>query len=148
MSKKDKAFFRDQLSRLEMGLEDRMRQPVGLLSGGQRQALTLLMATMVPPKLLLLDEHTAALDPGTAEKVLHLTKEIVAQEHITCLMITHNMKNALELGNRTLMMNAGNIVLDIQGKEREGLTVEDLLHRFKAGAGKELDNDRILLSED
>ena len=148
VSKKDKAFFRDQLSRLEMGLEDRMRQPVGLLSGGQRQALTLLMATMVPPKLLLLDEHTAALDPGTAEKVLRLTKEIVAQEHITCLMITHNMKNALELGNRTLMMNAGNIVLDIQGKEREGLTVEDLLHRFKAGAGKDLDNDRILLSED
>ena len=148
VSKKDKAFFRDQLARLDMGLEDRMRQPVGLLSGGQRQALTLLMATMVPPKLLLLDEHTAALDPGTAEKVLKLTREIVAQEHITCLMITHNMKNALELGNRTLMMNAGNIVLDIQGTEREGLTVEDLLHRFKAGAGKDLDNDRILLSED
>ena len=97
VSKADKAFFREQLARLDMGLEDRMRQPVGLLSGGQRQALTLLMATMVPPKLLLLDEHTAALDPATAEKVLRLTREIVEGERITCLMITHNMKNALEL---------------------------------------------------
>lgn len=123
-----------------------MRQPVGLLSGGQRQALTLLMATMVPPKLLLLDEHTAALDPGTAEKVLALTKDIVARQNITCLMVTHNMKNALELGNRTLMMDAGRIVLDIGGEERKGLTVEDLLSRFRAGAGKDLDNDRILLS--
>lgn len=124
-----------------------MRQPVGLLSGGQRQALTLLMATMVPPKLLLLDEHTAALDPATAEKVLRLTREIVEGERITCLMITHNMKNALELGNRTLMMDSGRVVLDIGGEERKGLTVEDLLKRFKAGAGRELDNDRILLSE-
>lgn len=123
-----------------------MRQPVGLLSGGQRQALTLLMATMVPPKLLLLDEHTAALDPGTAEKVLRLTREIVEGERLTCLMITHNMKNALELGNRTLMMDGGRIVLDIGGTERAGLTVEDLLERFRAGAGKGLDNDRILLS--
>ena len=130
-----------------MGLEDRMRQPVGLLSGGQRQALTLLMATMVPPKLLLLlDEHTAALDPGTAEKVLRLTREIVEGERLTCLMITHNMKNALELGNRTLMMDGGRIVLDIGGRERAGLTVEDLLERFRAGVGKGLDNDRILLS--
>ena len=146
MNKEDKAFFREQLSLLGMGLEDRMRQPVGLLSGGQRQALTLLMATMVPPKLLLLDEHTAALDPGTAEKVLALTKDIVARQNITCLMVTHNMKNALELGNRTLMMDAGRIVLDIGGEERKGLTVEDLLSRFRAGAGKDLDNDRILLS--
>ena len=146
VNKKDKAFFREQLSLLGMGLEDRMRQPVGLLSGGQRQALTLLMATMVPPKLLLLDEHTAALDPGTAEKVLALTKDIVARQNITCLMVTHNMKNALELGNRTLMMDAGRIVLDIGGEERKGLTVEDLLSRFRAGAGKDLDNDRILLS--
>ena len=146
VSKADKAFFREQLARLDMGLEDRMRQPVGLLSGGQRQALTLLMATMVPPKLLLLDEHTAALDPGTAEKVLALTKDIVARQNITCLMVTHNMKNALELGNRTLMMDAGRIVLDIGGEERKGLTVEDLLSRFRAGAGKDLDNDRILLS--
>ncbi|MBU5434026.1 ABC transporter ATP-binding protein [Pseudoflavonifractor sp. MSJ-37] len=148
VSRKDKDFFRDQLSRLDMGLEDRMSQPVGLLSGGQRQALTLLMATMVPPKLLLLDEHTAALDPGTAEKVLALTKEIVAEGKITCLMITHNMKNALELGSRTLMMDSGRIVLDVKGEERKGLTVEDLLQRFKAGAGKELDDDRILLSDD
>ena len=146
MSKADKALFREQLARLGMGLEDRMRQPVGLLSGGQRQALTLLMATMVPPKLLLLDEHTAALDPGTAEKVLRLTREIVEGERLTCLMITHNMKNALELGNRTLMMDGGRIVLDIGGRERAGLTVEDLLERFRAGVGKGLDNDRILLS--
>ena len=146
VNKEDKAFFREQLSLLGMGLEDRMRQPVGLLSGGQRQALTLLMATMVPPKLLLLDEHTAALDPGTAEKVLALTKDSVARQNITCLMVTHNMKNALELGNRTLMMDAGRIVLDIGGEERKGLTVEDLLSRFRAGAGKDLDNDRILLS--
>ena len=146
MTKRDRERFRDRLALLEMGLEDRMRQPVGLLSGGQRQALTLLMATMVPPKLLLLDEHTAALDPGTAEKVLALTKDIVARQNITCLMVTHNMKNALELGNRTLMMDAGRIVLDIGGEERKGLTVEDLLSRFRAGAGKDLDNDRILLS--
>ena len=142
----DKARFRDRLALLDMGLENRMRQPVGLLSGGQRQALTLMMATMVPPRLLLLDEHTAALDPGTAEKVLQLTRQIVAENQLTCLMITHNMHSALELGNRTLMMDAGRIVLDIEGKEREGLTVDDLLRRFKAGAGKELDNDRMLLS--
>ena len=148
VSKADKAFFREQLAKLDMGLEDRMRQPVGLLSGGQRQALTLLMATMVPPKLLLLDEHTAALDPATAEKVLALTREIVEGGHLTCMMITHNMKNALELGNRTFMMDAGRIVLDLKGQERAGLTVEDLLERFRAGAGKRLDNDRILLSND
>ena len=148
VNKEDKAFFREQLSLLGMGLEDRMRQPVGLLSGGQRQALTLLMATMVPPKLLLLDEHTAALDPATAEKVLRLTREIVEGERITCLMITHNMKNALELGSRTFMMDAGRVVLDIGGEERKGLTVDDLLERFRAGAGKNLDNDRILLSND
>ena len=105
------------------------------------------MATLVPPKLLLLDEHTAALDPSTAEKVLGLTREIVAEHHITTMMVTHNMKNALELGNRTLMMDSGRVVLDIGGEERKGLTVEDLLKRFKAGAGRELDNDRILLSE-
>lgn len=146
VSKADKEFFRAQLAKLDMGLEDRMHQPVGLLSGGQRQALTLLMSTMVPPKLLLLDEHTAALDPGTAEKVLSLTREIVEQSHLTCMMITHNMKNALELGNRTFMMDSGRIVLDLKGEERKGLTVEDLLERFRAGAGKVLDNDRILLS--
>ena len=146
ITKKDLAFFRDQLAKLDMGLEDRMKQPVGLLSGGQRQALTLLMSTMVPPKLLLLDEHTAALDPATAEKVLKITREVVAEHHITTLMVTHNMHQALELGNRTLMMDNGRIILDVQGEKRAGMTVNDLLEQFRAGAGKNLDNDRILLS--
>ena len=147
ISKKDKDFFAEQLKQLGMGLEDRMKNPVGLLSGGQRQALTLLMATMVPPQLLLLDEHTAALDPATAEKVLDLTRRVVAESHITCLMVTHNMHQALELGNRTLVMADGHIVLDVAGSERAGMGVDDLIARFKAGAGHELDNDRILLSE-
>ena len=146
VKREDKARFRDRLALLGMGLEDRMRQPVGLLSGGQRQALTLVMATMVKPKLLLLDEHTAALDPGTAEKVLSLTEQIVREGNLTCLMITHNMTSALELGNRTFMMDAGRIILDVAGKEREGLTVDDLLQKFKENAGKALDNDRMLLS--
>ncbi len=146
VSKAEKAAFRDRLALLGMGLEDRMRQPVGLLSGGQRQALTLLMATMVPPKLLLLDEHTAALDPGTAEKVLALTESTVRDNHLTCLMITHNMSSALELGNRTLMMDSGRILLDLKGDERRGLTVDDLLRMFKENVGKALDNDRMLLS--
>lgn len=143
---KDRELFRSQLAQLDMGLEERMRQPVGLLSGGQRQALTLLMATMVPPKLLLLDEHTAALDPATADKVLELTRRIVAEHRITCLMVTHNMAQALSLGSRTLMMAEGSIVLDVSGTEREGLTVNDLLERFRSGAGHALDNDRILLA--
>jgi putative ABC transport system ATP-binding protein len=143
----DKKMFREQLSLLEMGLEDRMKQPVGLLSGGQRQALTLLMATMVTPKILLLDEHTAALDPATADKVLGLTKQIVAARNITCLMVTHNMHQALELGNRTLMMDSGRIVLDVSGGEREHMSVDDLLNEFAKRAGKELDNDRILISK-
>ena len=146
VSKKDKDFFREQLSQLHMGLEDRMKNPVGLLSGGQRQALTLLMATMVPPDLLLLDEHTAALDPGTADKVLKLTQEIIEKNHTTCLMVTHNMQQALSMGNRTLMMDDGKIVLDVEGKERENMTVTDLLEKFHTKAGKDLDNDRILLS--
>ena len=146
ITRRDKERFRDQLALLDMGLENRMRQAVGLLSGGQRQALTLLMATMVPPKLLLLDEHTAALDPGTAEKVLEITKNVVATHKITTLMVTHNMHQALELGNRTLMMDSGNIVFDAAGEERAALTVDDLLAKFRQGAGKELDNDRILLS--
>ena len=124
-----------------------MKQPVGLLSGGQRQALTLLMATLVTPKLLLLDEHTAALDPATADKVLELTRSIVAEQGITCLMVTHNMRQALELGNRTLMMNGGKIVFDVRGEERSKMTVDDLLERFRQSAGEELDNDRILLSK-
>ncbi len=144
----ERQMFRERLALLDMGLEDRMKQPVGLLSGGQRQALTLLMAaTLVPPKILLLDEHTAALDPATADKVLELTRKIVAENNLACLMITHNMHSALQLGNRTLMMDSGRIVLDISGEERAGLTVDGLLEKFSAGAGKELDNDRILLSK-
>lgn len=146
VTKKEKAFFRERLRLLDMGLEDRMQQPVGLLSGGQRQALTLLMATIEPPDLLLLDEHTAALDPATAEKVLELTESIIRENAITCLMVTHNMSQALELGNRTLMMSEGGIVLDVAGADRDGLTVEDLIARFKAQAGHGIDNDRILLS--
>lgn len=147
ISRSDRKDFRERLSQLGLGLEDRMNHPVGLLSGGQRQALTLLMATMVTPKLLLLDEHTAALDPATAEKVLEITRKTVADNHITTLMVTHNMHQALELGNRTLMMDSGRIVLDVSGQERGNMTVDDLLARFKAGAGKALDSDRILLSE-
>ena len=148
VSKKEREMFREQLSLLGMGLENRMKNPVGLLSGGQRQALTLLMATMVTPKLLLLDEHTAALDPGTAEKVLEITKNVVAERKITCLMVTHNMSQALSLGNRTLMMDSGHIVLDVSGEERAHMTVEDLLEKFSVSAGKTLDNDRILTAMD
>ena len=137
--------LRDRVAMLDMGLEDRMNQPVGLLSGGQRQALTLMMATLNTPKLLLLDEHTAALDPATAEKVLGLTKRIVAENGLTCLMVTHNMQSALELGNRTVMMNAGKIVMDVSGEERARLGVPDLLRRFRESSGKELHNDRMLL---
>ena len=145
-TRRDRAFFREQLARLGLGLEDRMSQPVGLLSGGQRQALTLLMATMVTPKLLLLDEHTAALDPGTAEKVLELTREIVAEHRITCMMVTHNITSALELGNRTVMMDAGRIVLELSGEERRAMTVEALLQRFREKTSTQLDNDRMLLT--
>ena len=143
VSKADRAEFRERLSMLNLGLEERMNQPVGLLSGGQRQALTLLMATLVTPKILLLDEHTAALDPGTAEVVLELTKKIVKEHNITCLMITHNLASSLALGNRTIMMADGRIVLDIGGEERKGLSVDDLLQRFRTQG---LDNDRIMLS--
>lgn len=146
IKKEERESFKERLSLLNMGLEDRMKQPVGLLSGGQRQALTLLMATINPPKLLLLDEHTAALDPATAEKVLKLTEDIVRDEKITCMMVTHNMESALNLGNRTLMMNSGRIVFDVSGEKREGLTVQDLLDQFKKAAGHNLDNDRMLLS--
>ena len=145
ISKADRELFRDRLSRLGMGLEDRLRQPVGLLSGGQRQALTLMMATIVPPEILLLDEHTAALDPATAEKVLALTKSIVEENGLTCMMITHNMQSALELGNRTLMLDAGGIIMDVSGEERRHMCVQDFLDRFKAGAGKTLCNDSMLL---
>ena len=139
--------YRRRLRELGLGLEDRLTTKVGTLSGGQRQALTLLMATLQKPKLLLLDEHTAALDPQTAQRVMDITDRLVRENHLTTLMITHNMNQALELGNRTLMMANGNIVLDVGGAERASMTVEDLIARFKTGAGHALDNDRILLSE-
>ncbi|MBR2275664.1 MAG: AAA family ATPase, partial [Lachnospiraceae bacterium] len=126
---------------------DRMASPVGLLSGGQRQALTLLMATYNPPKLLLLDEHTAALDPATAEKVIELTKATVYENNITCLMITHNMQSALDLGNRTIMMNQGEIIYEVGGAKRENVTVDDLLNKFREVTGKVLDNDRMRIGE-
>jgi len=146
ISKADRNRFREQLSLLGMGIEDRMKQPVGLLSGGQRQALTLMMATLDVPKLLLLDEHTAALDPATAEKVLEITNSIVKEHNITTLMVTHNMQNAIDMGNRILMMDSGKIVLDIEEDAKKGLSVNDLLSKFREGSGKNLDNDRILLS--
>ncbi len=146
VTRKEREDFKQRLSVLGMGLEDRMNQPVGLLSGGQRQALTLLMATINPPKLLLLDEHTAALDPATADKVLELTDSIVEENNLTCLMVTHNMQQALDMGNRTIMMNAGRIIYDVTGEERSALTVDDLLKKFKEVSGAALDNDRMLLS--
>lgn len=148
ISRKDRAMFKEHLALLEMGLEDRMHTPVGTLSGGQRQALTLLMATIVPPKLLLLDEHTAALDPAAAEKILDLTNRIIEKNHTTCLMVTHNLHQAITTGNRILMMKNGRIIQDITGEEKKNLTVNQLLEKFKEGSGTALDNDRILLSED
>ena len=147
LSRRQKMEFKDRVAILEMGLEDRMDQPVRLLSGGQRQALTLLMATYNPPRLLLLDEHTAALDPATSEKVMEITKQVVSENHLTCMMITHNMSAALENGNRTLMMNHGQIIYDVSSPERDSLTVNDLLEKFRIKAGESLDNDRMLLSE-
>lgn len=145
VSRKNSAYFEEILSTLDLGLESRLKTRVGLLSGGQRQAITLLMATIATPKLLLLDEHTAALDPATADKVLALTKSIVEKGGITTLMITHNISSALECGNRTIMLEQGKIILDISGEERAGMTVPDLLEMFRQKSGKELDNDRILL---
>ena len=143
VTKAEREEYHEKLKSFGLGLEDRMTAKVGLLSGGQRQALTLLMATLVAPKLLLLDEHTAALDPATAEKVLDLTKKIVAENHITCLMITHNIPSALSLGNRTIMMNNGRIVLELAGAERENMTTEQLLKVFHEQG---VSNDRILFS--
>ena len=145
VNRRDSAYFRELLRDLDLGLEDRLKTRMGLLSGGQRQAASLLMATIAEPKLLLLDEHTAALDPATAEKVLSLTRRVVAERKLTCLMITHNMRSALEVGSRTIIMDSGKIVLDVSGAERENLTVEGLLGLFREHAGKTLDNDRMLL---
>ena len=145
VNRRDSEFFRELLIELDLGLEDRLKMRMGLLSGGQRQAASLLMATIAEPKLLLLDEHTAALDPATAEKVLKLTRRIVEQRSLTCLMITHNMRSALALGNRTIVMDSGRIVLDLSGEERTRMTVSDLLERFRQCSGRDLDNDRMLL---
>ena len=141
ISNEERKLYREKLATLGLGLEDRMTSKVGLLSGGQRQALTLLMATLQKPDLLLLDEHTAALDPKTADKVLQLTEEIVARDNLTTLMVTHNMKNAIQYGNRLIMMDAGRVVVDIRGEEKKNLTVRDLLEKFN------IENDRMLLSE-
>ena len=146
ISSKEREFYRERLAELGLGLEDRMTSKVGLLSGGQRQALTLLMATLKKPKLLLLDEHTAALDPKTAAKVLETTDMIVNRDHLTTIMITHNMKDAIAHGNRLIMLMDGKIILDIKGEEKKKLTVEDLLHQFEKASGEEFANDRALLS--
>ncbi|MGN0363201.1 MAG: ABC transporter ATP-binding protein [Bilifractor sp.] len=137
--------YREQLKILNLGLEDRLTAKVGLLSGGQRQALTLLMATMQKPKLLLLDEHTAALDPKTAEKVLHATETIINRDHLTALMITHNMKDAITHGNRLIMMHEGNIIYDVSGEDKKNLTVSQLLDKFEEVSGKEFANDKMML---
>lgn len=148
VSKKEKAGYIELLKSLDLGLETRLTSKVGLLSGGQRQAITLLMATLKKPKLLLLDEHTAALDPKTAHKVLELTTQIVEKDNLTTIMITHNMKDALAIGNRLIMMNEGKIIYDVSGEEKKKLTTADLLEKFKITSGSELDNDRMLLSSD
>ena len=145
ISKKEKKQYYEILKTLDLGLEDRMTSKVGLLSGGQRQALTLLMATLQKPKLLLLDEHTAALDPKTAAKVLALTDQIVSDNHLTTLMITHNMKDAIAHGNRLIMMNEGKIILDIGPEEKKKLTVEDLLQKFEEVSGQTFASDKALL---
>ena len=147
ITKKEKAQFKELLKELDLGLEDRMTSKVGLLSGGQRQALTLLMATIQKPKLLLLDEHTAALDPKTAAKVLQLSDKIIAENQLTAMMVTHNMNDAITHGNRLIMMNEGKVILDIKGEEKKKLTVEDLLHKFEEISGEEFANDKALLSK-
>ena len=138
--------YREKLKTLGLGLEDRMTTKVGLLSGGQRQALTLLMATLKKPKLLLLDEHTAALDPRTAAKVLQLSRQIVEENHLMTMMVTHNMRDAIAYGNRLIMMHEGRVILDIKGEEKKNLTVEMLLEQFAKASGDEFANDRALLS--
>lgn len=144
--KRNTEYFKEALSMLDLGLENRLKAKMGLLSGGQRQAVTLLMSTIVTPKLLLLDEHTAALDPATAKKVLQITNEIVNKNKITTLMITHNIKSALKLGNRTIMLEDGQVVLDVKGEERDAMTVNSFLALYSKEREKELDNDRVLLS--
>ncbi len=145
ITSRERARYRELLAELDLGLETRLSSKVGLLSGGQRQAVTLLMASLKRPKLLLLDEHTAALDPKTAAKVLETTEQIVKKDNLTTIMITHNMKDAIAHGNRLIMMNSGRIILDISGEDKKKLTVEDLLEKFAAASGSELANDRMIL---
>mgnify|MGYP006298692491 CR=1 FL=1 len=147
LNKNRREEFKDILSWLELGLEDRLEYPVKLLSGGQRQALTLLMATLGSPELLLLDEHTAALDPKTAVQIIDITKRIVKKNNLTVLMVTHDMKQALKMGNRTIMMDGGKIILDIKGDERNKMTVEDLVKKFSEESGHALTDDRVLLND-
>ena len=145
ISQKEREFYHEQLKLLRLGLEDRLTTKVGLLSGGQRQALTLMMATLKKPKVLLLDEHTAALDPKTAEKVLEMSDRVVEENHLTTLMVTHNMKDAIAHGNRLIMMMDGKIILDIRGEEKKKLTVKDLLDKFEQASGEEFSNDAAIL---
>ena len=147
IKKEEKEKYYEMLKQFDLGLEDRMTSKVGLLSGGQRQALTLLMATLQRPHLLLLDEHTAALDPKTAAKVLELSQKIIAEENLTAMMVTHNMRDAITYGNRLVMMNEGRIVIDIKGEDKKKLTVEDLLQKFEEVSGEEFTNDKALLSK-
>lgn len=145
VKKRDRNLFQDKLRHLGLGLEERLKDKVGLLSGGQRQALTMFMATMVRPKVLLLDEHTAALDPKTAHQILELTTQVVSEEKLTTLMVTHNMKQALQLGSRLIMMHRSCIILDVEGDEKSKLKVEDLIERFYTARGEEFSQDRMLL---
>ena len=147
ITKKEREEYHELLKMLDLGLEDRMTSKVGLLSGGQRQALTLLMATLKKPEILLLDEHTAALDPKTAAKVLELSDKIIAENHLTAMMVTHNMAHAITHGNRLIMMDKGRIIYDVSGEEKKNLTVDDLLVKFEEAAGTKLNNDRMLLSK-
>ena len=142
----EKEEYKERLKILDLGLEDRLTAKVGLLSGGQRQALTLLMATLQKPELLLLDEHTAALDPKTAEKVLDATERLVSRDHLTTLMVTHNMRHAIRYGNRLIMMHEGHIIYDVEGEEKQNLKVSQLLEKFEQAAGEEFSNDRMMLS--
>lgn len=146
ITKQEKEKYHELLKILELGLEDRLTSKVGLLSGGQRQALTLLMATLQKPKLLLLDEHTAALDPKTAEKVLHVTDKIIAENQLTALMVTHNMKDAIVHGNRLIMMHEGKVILNISGEQKKKLTIADLMHQFEIASGEEFNNDKAILA--
>jgi len=145
ISDKDRAYFKEKLKKLDMDLENKLKMEVGVLSGGMRQALTLIMATINTPKILLLDEHTAALDPQTAEKVLEITAETIREKNLTCIMITHNMQTAIDMGNRLIMMNNADIILDLNKEEKEKMSVDDLRDLFRKNAEMELDNDRMLL---